>query len=175
MKNFVHVCRTLPHYIFAVIICSVIVVVLNSCGGMNGAYIDPPQGPKGLCSLIIKNGYDHDIVVKLSDVKDPAKTLHYVFISGRSTAVIKEIAPGNLTMKYSQGYDWDKTKKMFMRERANFESDQVFKFEEKETETETSDGKVKTKHYSVQSYTLNAGIGEGNSTISQIKDEEFTE
>lgn len=174
MNSFIQNSKNLHKFLIPAV-CFVTIMWLNSCGGMNGAYIEPPQGPKGLCSLVINNGYEKDIVVKLSDVKDPSKTLHYVFVAGKSTAIIKEIAPGNLTMKYSMGYDWDKSKRVFMRERANFESDRVFKFEETETETETSDGKVKTKHYSIQTYTMNPGIGEGNSTVSQIKDEEFNE
>lgn len=164
----------MQRYFVAVVLCSA-VVVLTGCGGMNGVYIEPSRGPKGMSTLTINNGYDQDIVVKLSDVKDPSKTLHYMFVAHRSTAVVENIAPGNLTMKYSKGLEWDNTKKMFMKERANFESDQVFKFEETEDETETSDGKVKTKHWSVQSFTLNPGIGGGNTTVSQIKDEEFNE
>ena len=160
---------------FAAAVCSFTVISLIGCGGMNGVYIEPSKGQKGLSSLTINNGYDQDIVVKLSDVKDPSKTLHYMFVSANSSAVIKEIAPGNLTMKYSKGLEWDKAKKMFSKERANFESDQIFKFEETETETQTSDGKVKQKNWTVQSFTLNPGIGGGNTTVSQIKDEEFNE
>ncbi|MBI3260241.1 MAG: hypothetical protein HYZ54_12345 [Ignavibacteriae bacterium] len=166
---------TLQRYFFASIICSFALISLIGCGGMNGVYIEPSNGQKGLSSLKINNGYDQDIVVKLSDVKDPSKTLHYMFVSANSSATIKDIAPGNLTMKYSKGLEWDKAKKMFSRERANFESDQIFKFEETETETETSDGKVKQKNWTVQSFTLNPGIGAGNTTVSQIKDEEFND
>ncbi len=174
MKPFSRLYGTMQTYLLALTLCFAL-VGLSSCGGMNGVYIEPSKGPKGMSTLTINNGYDHDIVVKLSDVKDPSKTLHYMFVSHRSSAVIENIAPGNLTMKYSKGLEWDNAKKMFAKERANFESDQIFKFEETETETQTSDGKVKTKNYSVQSYTLNPSIGSGNATVSQIKDEEFND
>lgn len=148
-------------------------VVLVGCGGMNGEYIEPQRGPRGLCSLVVYNGYADDIVIKLYDVKDPTVALHYVYVSAKSEAVIGGIAPGNLMMRYSKGKEWDKSKKMFARERANFETDQVFKFEETETKTETSDGVRTDKRYTVNSFTLNAGGGEGNVTTSQIDDDEF--
>lgn len=148
-------------------------VVLVGCGGMNGEYIEPQRGPRGLCSLVVYNGYADDIVIKLYDVKDPTVALHYVYVSAKSEAVIGGISPGNLMMRYSKGKEWDKSKKMFARERANFETDQVFKFEETETKTETSDGVRTDKRYTVNSFTLNAGGGEGNVTTSQIDDDEF--
>lgn len=66
--------------------------------------------------------------------------------------MIEKIAPGNLMMRYTQGKEWDPVSKMFQRDRANFESDQIFKFEEMETETKTSDGIVKEKRYSAQKF-----------------------
>lgn len=149
-------------------------VALNSCS-MNGKYIEPPQGPRGLCSLVINNNYDHDIVVKLYDVKNPNLTLHFFYVSSKSTATIAGIAPGNLMMRYSKGSDWDNKQKMFLHDRSNYESDQIFKFEETETETKTSDGIYKERHYSVQQYTLNASSGEGNATVSPIDDKEFND
>jgi hypothetical protein len=159
--------------IVSFVIAIVATFVLAACGGMNGQYIEPQRGPKGLCSLIIFNGYKDDIVVKLYDVKDPTVALHYVYVSGSSEAVIGGIAPGNLMMRYSKGKDWDNSKKMFTRERANFETDQVFKFEEIETKTETSDGVRTEKRWTVNTFTLNSNVGEGNVTTSQIDDDEF--
>jgi hypothetical protein len=63
---------------------------------------------------------------------------------------------------------------MFKKERANYEVDQVFTFTETETEEQTSDGVMKTKHYSRQSFTFGVtGKGEGNVTTSPINDDEF--
>lgn len=155
---------------FAAILTSILVV---GCGSMNGEYIEPPRGERGLCSLVVYNGFADDIVIKLYDVKDPTVALHYVYVSGKSDAVISGIAPGNLMMRYSKGKDWDKSKKMFARDRANFETDQVFKFEVTETKTVTSDGERTEKRWTVNSFTLNAGGGEGNVTTSQIDDDEF--
>ncbi|HLP29252.1 MAG TPA: hypothetical protein VK147_11480 [Candidatus Didemnitutus sp.] len=157
-------------FAFAALLTSILVV---GCGGMNGEYIEPQRGPRGLCSLVVYNGYADDIVIKLYDVKDPTEALHYVYVSSKSEAVIGGIAPGNLMMRYSKGKEWDKSKKMFARERANFETDQVFKFEVTETKTETSDGVRTEKRYTVNSFSLNAGGGEGNVTTSQIDDDEF--
>lgn len=157
-------------FAFAAYLSSLLIV---GCGGMNGEYIEPQRGPRGLCSLVVYNGYSDDIVIKLYDVKDPTVALHYVYVSAKSDAVIGGIAPGNLMMRYSKGKEWDKSKKMFAKDRANFETDQVFKFEETETKTETSDGVRTDKRYTVNSFTLNASGGEGNVTTSQIDDDEF--
>ena len=151
----------------------ILTLVLSSCGGLNGSRIEPQRGAVGKCSLYVRNGYDDDIVVKLYEVKDPTTPLHFVYVSGKSEALIEGIAPGNIVMRYSKGKEWDAQKKMFSKERANFETDQVFKFEETETETKTSDGIVKNFKYSVQSFTLNSGSGEGNVTTTQIEDDEF--
>lgn len=131
------------------------------------------KGPRGLCSLIVDNNFSSDIVIKLYEVRDPTQALHYMYVSGKSTAVVEGIAPGNLMMRYSMGREWDKTKKMFLHDRANFETDQVFKFEQSETEVSTSDGIRKEKHWSVQQLKLNANGVEGNVTTSQIDDDEF--
>lgn len=157
------------------IACILVAVMLLStgCGGMNGTYIEPSKGPRGLCSLIVDNNYGNDIVIKLYEVKDPTQCLHYMYVSGKSKAVVEGIAPGNLMMRYSMGREWDKEKKMFLHDRANFETDQVFKFEQSETEVSTSDGIRKEKHWSVQQFKLNANGTEGNVTISQIDDDEF--
>lgn len=149
-------------------------VFLIGCGGLNGTMIEPSPGPFGLCSLVVTNNYDDDMAIKLADVKNPTKTLHYVYVSAKSTAVIEKIAPGNLMMRYTKGKDWDPKTKMFLHDRANFESDAVLKFEETETETKTSDGIRKTKHYSVQQFNFNPAMGEGNTTTSQIDDKEFS-
>lgn len=174
MGNFV---TTLKEYVAqstTVIIATVVVcVVATSCGGMNGMRIEEQRGKMGKCSLYVRNGYEDDIVVKLYEVKDPSKPLHYVYVSGKSEALIENIAPGNIMMRYSKGKEWDSQKKMFAKDRANFETDQVFKFEETETETKTSDGIRKEFKYSVQSFTLNSGSGEGNVTTTQIEDDEF--
>ncbi|MBN8574000.1 MAG: hypothetical protein J0M05_08810 [Candidatus Kapabacteria bacterium] len=172
MLSFIHT-MTKKSYLYFALAVFAATALMTGCGGMNGTYIAPPPGPFGLCSLIINNGYDYDIAVKLADVKNPNVTLHYVYVSAKSTAVIEKIAPGNLMMRYTQGKEWDPVSKMFQRDRANFESDQIFKFEEMETETKTSDGIVKEKRYSVQSFTLNPSMGEGNTTTSQIDDKEF--
>ncbi len=148
-------------------------ILIVGCGGMNGTYIEPQQGPRGLCSLIVYNGFADDIVLKLYDVKDPTIALHYVYVSAKSDAVISGIATGNLMMRYSKGKEWDNSKKMFARDRANFETDQVFKFEVTETKTETSDGVRTEQRYTVNSFTLNTSGGEGNVTTSQIDDNEF--
>lgn len=147
--------------------------LLDGCSSMNGKYIEPPQGPRGLCSLIVTNNYDQDIVVKLADVKNPSVCLHYVYITAGSDAVISGIAPGNLMMRYSMGREWDPKQKIFLHDRANFESDEVFKFEETETKTETSDGIRTQKQWSVFTYILNAEGSKGNSTTSKIDDKEF--
>ncbi|MCU0330756.1 MAG: hypothetical protein MUC47_07225 [Candidatus Kapabacteria bacterium] len=149
-------------------------VLLAACGGMNGTLIEPSRGPKGLGELAINNNYDDDVVVKLYDVKQPTEPLHFIYVSGRSTAVVKEIAQGSLMMRYSKGKEWDNSVKMFKKERANYEVDQVFTFTETETEEQTSDGVMKTKHYSRQSFTFGVtGKGEGNVTTSPINDDEF--
>lgn len=150
-----------------------VVLMSTGCGGMNGTYIEPSKGPRGLCSLVIDNNFSSDIVIKLYEVKDPTQALHYMYVSGKSTAVVEGIAPGNLMMRYSMGKEWDKTKKMFLHDRANFETDQVFKFEQSDTEVSTSDGIRKEKHWSVQQLKLNANGVEGNVTTSQIDDDEF--
>lgn len=175
MKNTTEVWSNNRHLMLILLLPCIVVCVLalHGCSGMNGKYLEPPKGPRGLCSLIINNNYEHDIVVKLADVKNPNVTLHYFYVSARSSAVIGGIAPGNLTMRYSKGRDWDTKQNMFLHDRANFESDQIFKFEETETETKTSDGIMKERHFSVQQYTLNANSGEGNATISPIDDKEF--
>lgn len=168
---------SLTHYIHAVfavfVVC--ILILLESCSGMNGKYIEPPQGTRGLCSLYITNNFDDDMVVKLYDVKNAKVCLHYVYVSGRSTALIEGIAPGNIIMKYSKGKEWNSSTKMFARDRANFETDQVLKFEESETKTETSDGVRTQRQWSVNNFTFNASAGEGNATTTQIDDKEFNE
>lgn len=162
-----------PYSISLIGVLAAIVLVSTGCGGMNGTYIEPSKGPRGLCSLIVDNNYSNDIVIKLYEVKDPTQCLHYMYVSGKSKAVVEGIAPGNLMMRYSMGREWDKAKKMFLHDRANFETDQVFKFEQSETEVSTSDGIRKEKHWSVQQFKLNANGVEGNVTISQIDDDEF--
>lgn len=162
-----------PHSFTFTGILIAIVIVSTGCGGMNGTYIEPSKGPRGLCSLIVDNNFSSDIVIKLYEVRDPTQALHYMYVSGKSTAVVEGIAPGNLMMRYSMGREWDKTKKMFLHDRANFETDQVFKFEQSETEVSTSDGIRKEKHWSVQQLKLNANGVEGNVTTSQIDDDEF--
>ncbi|MBL7997663.1 MAG: hypothetical protein JNL32_03400 [Candidatus Kapabacteria bacterium] len=150
-------------------------VLLQSCSSMNGSYIEPPNGPRGLCSLYVTNNFDDDMVVKLFDVKNPKVCLHYVYVSRKNTALIEGIAPGNIIMKYSKGKEWNNATRMFTRDRANFETDQVLKFEESETKTETSDGIRTQKQWSVNNFTFNANAGEGNATTSQIDDKEFNE
>lgn len=160
--------------LLAFLVVSIIALMSTACG-MNGTLIEPSRGPRGLCSLEITNNYSDDVVVKLYDVKDPTLALHYIYVSARSSAMIEGIAPGNLMLRYSRGKDWDNSKKMFSKDRANFETDQVFTFEETETETKTSDGIVKEKRWSVQSFILNANEGGGNVTTSQIDDDEFSD
>jgi hypothetical protein len=159
--------------ILIVIVC--VTLLLQSCSSMNGKHIEPPSGPRGLCSLYVNNNYDDDIVVKLFDVKNPKVCLHYFYVSSRSTALVEGIAPGNIIMKYSKGKEWDNSRKMFTKDRANFETDQVLKFEESETKTETSDGVRTQKQWSVNQFTMNSSGGEGNATTTQIDDKEFNE
>jgi len=163
------------HLLSLVLAIAVASVLLVGCGGLNGKRIEPQRGTIGLCSLIVTNGFTDDIVVKLYSVKDPSVALHYVYVSARSEAVIDGIAPGNIMLRYSKGKDWDNGKKMFTRNRANFETDQVFTFEETETKTETSDGVVTEKRWSVQSFMLNTAGGDGNVSVSQIDDDEFSD
>jgi hypothetical protein len=153
--------------------CIACVCFLIGCGGLNGERIEPIRGSIGKCSLYVSNGYEHDIVVKLYDVKDPGQPLHYVYVSGKSTALIDQIAPGTTMMRYSKGREWDASKKMFLFDRANFETDQTFKFEETENEVKTSDGVRKEFRYSVQTFALNSGGEGGNVSVSQIDDDEF--
>jgi hypothetical protein len=160
--------------IIRVLLACMLAGLLTACGSMNGTLLEPSRGPKGLSQLAINNNYDDDVVVKLYDVKQPTEPLHFIYVSARSTAVVKEIAPGSLMMRYSKGKEWDNAKKMFSKERANYEVDQVFTFTETETEEQTSDGIVKTKHYSMQSFTFGvSGKGDGNVTTSPIDDAEF--
>lgn len=160
--------------IYAVLVVGIL-FLLESCSGMNGKYIEPPRGARGLCSLYITNNFDDDMVIKLYDVKNPKVCLHYFYVSGKSTALIEGIAPGNIIMKYSKGKEWNSSTKMFSRDRANYETDQVLKFEESETKSETSDGVRTQKNWSVNNFTFNANSREGNATTTQIDDKEFNE
>ncbi len=126
-----------------------------------------------MCQLTIHNNYDQDLAVKLYDVKNPKVCLRFVYIGAKNSATIMELAPGNLTMKYTLGTEWDDANMMFKHDRANFESDEILKLDEIETKTETSDGVRAERRYSVLEFTFNAQGGKGNTTISPIDDKEF--
>ena len=159
--NFLHVAFT-----------CLLALTLTGCG-MNGTLLEEPTKTDGRGSLTIYNGYSDDIVLKLYDVKDPTSAVRYIYVGSKSDVELEQIPEGNYMIRYSMGKEWDSDKGMFSVDRANFETDQVFRFEETETKIETSSGTRTEYHYSKQSFMLNAGGGEGNVTTSQIEDDEF--
>ena len=151
----------------------ILLVLSTGCGGMNGTLIEPPQGEQGMGILKIYNGFSDDIVVKLYNVNDPTTAVRFVYISAKNDVELEAIPVGNYMVRYSMGKEWDNASKMFSKDRANFETDQTFTFEEKESEIKTSDGIRKEKHYSIQTFILNSGGGDGNVSTTQIDDDEF--
>jgi hypothetical protein len=140
---------------------------------MNGTLIEPPNGTDGMGSLMIYNGYSDDIVVKLYAIADPTTAVRFVYIGAKNDVELEQIPPGNYMLRYSMGKEWDAKTKMFSKDRANFETDQTFTFEETKSEIKTSDGTRTEHHYSKLSFRLNSGGGDGNVTTSQIDDSEF--
>jgi hypothetical protein len=118
-------------------------------------------GMKGLSSLKVSNGTDHDAVVNLL-VGD--RTLRAVYIGKGRTWRIPNVAPGSYRLRFAIGKSWNPTTQRFVsRSRLEFLDDLVFE------QRKTADDRGVTTYYSNIEITLHV-VQHGNAPARAVDD-----
>jgi hypothetical protein len=128
-----------------------------------GANLFRSDSGGGRGSLRISNGTESDAVAKLVD-STTGKTYRLVYVRASSVANVGSIGSGSYLLKFSLGFDFDKSSGKFLRAQSFTKFDEIMNF------VETRNGnEVRWNDHEV---TLNPVIG-GNARTSRISESEF--
>lgn len=135
----------------------------------NGSYIEPPQLTEGHSSLRVENGTSWDAVVKLVKNEGESKiTARFVYIRHGESVLLTDIEPGDYTLAWCHGDDWNPASMQFEQPLGCYVADKALTFTESVT-TNLEGTYIRTTKASV---TLHAVFG-GNLGRNDISPEEF--
>jgi hypothetical protein len=117
----------------------------------NGTNITPPQGPRGLGELTVKNGTNRDAVAMLMHETVAPKVRRYFYVKANSEYAVTDIAKGTYRLAFMTGIDWDAGSRKFLRDAQASQFDELFDFTEEPTPQGT--------RYSTWTVTLNPVSG----------------
>jgi tetratricopeptide (TPR) repeat protein len=135
----------------------------------NGTVLVREEGPQGRGRLTVKNGTDHDALVKMVVLAYRSNTYCKVYVQANSEVEINGIREGTYQLYFALGTDWDRQKRVFLQNQSYSKFDDDFAFEE--SKSEDGDGGV-TVHYSTWSVTLHT-IPDGNAHKTDVSEQEF--
>jgi hypothetical protein len=130
----------------------------------NGTDVMPPDKNKGLGTLTIVNGKNHDAVVQLIDENKPETVYRCVYVKRDDKVTITQIAPGAYQLKFTTGDDWDKETLKFLEYAEYHQFDDSLIFREVSTQTSTE--------YSRYEVTLHK-VAQGNARTAPIDERAF--
>lgn len=126
----------------------------------NGTTLMRPLRTSGQGTLKISNFTDHDAAVKLKILN--GRTIRFVYVRGMGNVTISKIPPGEYSVQFASGRDWDETTLVFREDQSFAAFDEALSF--------SDDGRF----YSVYEITLHT-VPNGNIRKRAISAEEFSD
>lgn len=135
----------------------------------NGSYIEPPRLTRGRSSLRVENGTSWDAALKLVKSEGESRiTARFVYIRHGESVLLTDIEPGDYTLAWCLGDDWNPASMQFEQALGCYVADRALTF----TESVTTDLERTYILSTRASVTLHAVFG-GNLGRKGIGPEEF--